>query len=567
MSLKESPKTNPSEDVRIGVFVCNCGSNIAGHVDCGRIFEYAKDLDNVVFAKQNLYTCSESGIAEIQKAITEHKLNRVVVASCSPRTHQPLFASACAQVGLNPYLFEMVNIRDQCSWVHMQEREKGTEKAKELIRMGVAKSRHLEPQQDIEMTLVSKALVVGGGIAGLSAAEALAGMGLEVVLVEKSAELGGLAKNLNTLAPGGDKGIDRITPMVERLSAMPNVKICLSSTVEAIGGYIGNYEAAIGQAGADPVVEKVGCIVVAIGAAPLTPQGIFGYDGDKVITQLELEQKFRAGTFADSNVVMIQCAGARCAEREYCARICCMTAVKNALLIKKNNPESQVHILYRDMQMYGTDNEQMLWEARREGVRFYVYDPAKPPEVKEGAVSFYYPLLGETETIPCDRVVLSTPLIPSEDASKLSQLLRVPVDQYGFFLEAHAKLRPLDFATEGIFLCGSARYPANTAEARAQGLGAASRAASILFKDKLVMSAQIAAIDPDSCVGCQGCMGMCPFDAISFNAEKRICEINPILCKGCGNCASTCPSQSVQLKGYKQRQLSAQIRAVMESFV
>jgi heterodisulfide reductase subunit A2 len=567
MSKEEVTKNDKPDDPRIGVFVCHCGSNIAGFVDCHDIYEYAKGLDNVVFAKENQYTCSESGIAEIQKAIKEQGLNRVVVASCSPRTHQPLFSSSCAEAGLNKYLFEMVNIRDQCSWVHMQEKEKGTAKAKELIRMGVAKSRYLEPQQDIEMTLVSRALVIGGGVAGLSAAESLAGMGIDVVLVEKQAELGGLVKNLNTLAPKGDKGIDRIAPLIEKLNAMPNVKVYLSATVDAVGGYIGNYEATILTADQQRINETIGCIIVAIGATPLTPEGIFGYDGNQVITQNQLEEKLKSGNFADSKVVMIQCAGARSAQREYCARICCMTAVKNALYIKQHNPEAQVHILYRDMQMYGVENENMLWEARRQGVKFYVYDPEKPPVVENKTVSFYYPLMGETETLPFDRVVLSAPLVPSEDALKLSQLLRVPVDQYGFFLEAHAKLRPLDFATDGIFLCGSARYPANTLEARAQGLGAAARAASILFKDKLVLSAQIAAIDPESCVGCMGCMDMCPFEAISFNPEKGVCEINPILCKGCGNCASTCPSQSVQLKGYKPQQLSAQIRAIAESFV
>ncbi len=566
MSNEEATKNEKSDELRIGVFVCHCGSNIAGFVDCHDIYEYAKTLDNVVFAKENQYTCSESGIAEIQKAISEHGLNRVVVASCSPRTHQPLFSSSCAEAGLNKYLFEMVNIRDQCSWVHMQEKEKGTAKAKELIRMGVAKSRYLEPQQDIEMSLVSRALVIGGGIAGLSAAESLAGMGIDVVLVEKQAELGGLVKNLNTLAPKGDKGIDRIAPLIQKLNSMPNVKIYLSSTVDAVGGYIGNYEATILTADQQRVTETVGCIIVAIGATPLIPEGIFGYDGERVITQNQLEEKLKSKSFADSNIVMIQCAGARSSKREYCARICCMTAVKNALHIKQMNPNAKVHILYRDMQMYGTENENMLWEARRQGVKFYVYDPEKPPVVENNTVSFYYPLMGETETISCDRVVLSTPLTPSEDALKLSTLLRVPVDQYGFFLEAHAKLRPLDFATDGIFLCGSARYPANTLEARAQGLGAAARAAAILFKDKLVMGALIAAIDAESCVGCMGCMDMCPFEAISYNAEKGVCEINPILCKGCGNCASTCPSQSVQLKGFKPQQLSAQIRAIAESF-
>ncbi len=555
-------KKSQQEDMRIGVFICDCGSNIAGHLDCAAVTAYASTLPGVVYAKENLYTCSEAGIGEIQTAIKEHNLNRVVVASCSPRTHQPLFQSSCAAAELNPYLFEMVNIRDQCSWVHMQEREAATEKAKDLVRMGVSKAAFLEPQQDIEASLIPRVLVIGGGVAGLSAAETMAGMGLDVVLVEKEAQAGGLLRNINRLAPHGEKASDRISEMIEAVTVRPNVKPYLSSRIEDVEGYIGNFEITIRTDDGASFKEKVGCIVVATGAVPLKPEGMYGYDGKNVITQMELEGRLLKGPIDAERVVMIQCVGARSPEKEYCSRICCQTAVKNARLIKEQNPDAHVHILYRDMQMYGTENERMLWDARGEGVRFDMFSPDQPPTVGDGYVSLYQALTGETVEIPCDLVVLSTPLVAREDVSTLSQLLRVPVDQNNFFLEAHAKLRPLDFATDGIFVCGSARYPANVEEARSQGLGASSRVATILFKDKLVISAIVAEIDPETCVGCMGCMDMCPYGAIDYLPEDRICQVNTILCKGCGSCASTCPSQSAMLKGFKPQQLLAQIRAV-----
>lgn len=557
-----SGKESQQEEMRIGVFICDCGSNIAGHLDCPAVTEYASTLPGVVYAKENLYTCSEAGIDEIQEGIKEHNLNRVVVASCSPRTHQPLFQSSCAAAKLNPYLFEMVNIRDQCSWVHMQERDEATEKAKDLVRMGVSKAAFLEPQQDIEASLIPRVLVIGGGVAGLSAAETMAGMGLDVVLVEKEAEAGGLLRNINRLAPYGEKASDRIAEMIAAVTAKPNVTLYLGSSVEDVGGYIGNFEITIRTKEGGPVQEKVGCVVVATGAVPLKPEGLCGYNGKNVITQMELEERLLKGPIDAKGIVMIQCVGARSPEREYCSRICCQTAVKNARLIREQNPDVHVHILYRDMQMYGTENEQMLWDARGEGVRFDVFSPDQPPTVEDGKVTFYQSLTGGNVEIPCDLTVLSTPLVARDDVPSLSQLLRVPVDQNGFFLEAHAKLRPLDFATDGIFVCGSARYPSNVEETRSQGLGVSSRIATILFKDKLVTSAIVAEIDPATCVGCMGCMDMCPYGAIDYLPEEKICQVNRILCKGCGSCASTCPSQSAMLKGFKPDQLLAQIRAV-----
>ena len=552
LTLDEAP--------RIGVFVCDCGSNIAGHLDCPDVAEYARTLPHVVYAKENLYTCSEAGIGEIKKAIKEQDLTRVVVASCSPRTHQPLFSSSCAEAGLNPYLFEMVNIRDQCSWVHMGNRQDATQKAKQLIRMGVAKSAGLEPQQEIESSLIRKILVIGGGIAGLSAAQALADMGLEVILVEKTPGFGGLLQQVHQLDTG-KSAKESLSTLVDDVQSKSNVTCYTSAVVKETGGYIGNYDIKI-QTKQGLVEEQVGCIVVATGAVPLIPQGLFGYDGKNVISLMELEKRLGQNDLDAKRVVFIQCAGARTKEREYCSRICCMIGVKNAMLIKDQYPLTDVKILYRDMQMYGTHKEQMLWDARGKGVRFDVYSPDRPPRVENGRVSFFQTVTGKTQTFDADLVVLSTPLVPRKDAGELANMIRVPTDQNGFFLEAHAKLRPLDFAADGIFVCGSGRYPATSVEARTQGLGVASRVAAILFKEKLVKSAIVAQINPDACVGCMACLSMCPYEAISYNREKRVCEVNEVLCKGCGNCAATCPSHSAQLRGFKPEQLLAQIGAV-----
>jgi heterodisulfide reductase subunit A2 len=562
------------EEPRIGVFVCDCGSNIAGHLDCPDVAEFVKSLPHVVFSKENLYTCSEAGIGEIKKAIIEERLNRVVVASCSPRTHHPLFASSCAEAGLNPYLFEMVNIRDQCSWVHMGNRENATQKAKNLIRMGVAKAAGLEPRDEITSSLIRKILVIGGGIAGLSAAQALSDMGLEIILAEKTGQLGGLLNQVYGIDTGGTARA-RLEPIINDVQTRSNITCYTKARLTETSGYIGNFVVKLDTPDG-LVTDKVGAIVVATGAVPLIPKGIFGYkasNGDAgilpVISLMELETqllKEGKGELDDTHgipkrVVFIQCAGARTTSREYCSRICCMIAVKNAMLIKDKYPLMDVRVLYRDMQMYGTQKEQMLWDARGKGIRFDVYDPQNPPQVTEGRVDFFQTVTGKTVQLETDLVVLSTPLIPRSSAGELANLLRVPTDQNGFFLEAHAKLRPLDFAADGIFVAGSGRYPATATESRTQGIGVASRVAAILFKDKLIKSGIVASIDPASCVGCMACLSMCPYEAITYNRELRVCEINEILCKGCGNCAATCPSHSAQLAGYKPEQLLAQIGA------
>jgi heterodisulfide reductase subunit A2 len=555
-----------NDDIRIGVFLCHCGSNIAGYLNMEELAEFAEKLPHVAFVQRNLYTCSEGGINEIKKAITEQNLNRVVVASCTPRTHEPLFRSSCGEAGLNPYLFEMVNIRDQCSWVHMKEPEDGTTKAEDLIRMGVAKAALLEPQEVIMSEVEVRALVIGGGISGMTAALALANRGYEVVLVEKEAALGGMLNRLNRLGPTMTPAREFAEEKVGAVTGHPNVTVFTGARVLEAQGFIGKYAVDIETESGVKKID-IGVIIVATGARPFVPEGLYGYDGKRVVTQLEMEMLLKEGLSPDiQNVVMIQCVGSRNEERPYCSRICCQTAVKNAMLIREQNPDAKVTILYRDMQMYGVENEEMFRDSKARGVRYMNYDPGKPPEVEPDKVRVYHALLGRDMKLPADLVVLSTPLVAQEDAEEISRLLRVPADENGFFLEGHVKLKPLDFATDGVFLCGSARFPANIREAVAQGLGAASRASIPLSKGSVVVEPIISVLaDEDACRGCGLCVALCPYGALEIQkTEKgRKVHVIDVACKGCGVCAATCYQHALSINSFTDQQIRSQLEAYL----
>jgi heterodisulfide reductase subunit A2 len=555
-------KEEATSDVRVGVFICDCGSNIAGYLQMKELVEYAKTLPNVAFVQENLYTCSEGGINEIKEAIPRENLNRVVVASCTPRTHEPLFMSACEEAGLNPYLFEMANIRDQCSWVHMKEGEKGTERAKAQIGMAVAKAARLRELSRIKLGLYHSAVVIGGGVSGMSTAMALGNMGYEVDLVEKQDRLGGLLNDLNLVLPAHEPPSVLVNDLTTRLESSPKVKIHTLSEVKKVEGYVGNYIVTLSEQGSESKI-KAGVIVVAVGARVLKPQGLFGYDGEKVITHLELEAMLKQGVSQPKNVVMVQCVGSRCEERTYCSRICCMTAVKNAILLKEAEPETTVTILYRDMQMYGVENEDMFRKSKEMGVRYVTYDPDRPPVVESGQVKVYHLRMGKEMAIPAGLVILSTPLVAQEDVGDISTMLKVPVNANGFFLEGHVKLKPLDFATDGVYLCGNARFPSTIREAVSQGLGAASRAAGVLSKEALYTSGVVADINADTCCGCLGCVDVCPYGAINYMEDRGVCQVNKVLCKGCGGCAATCPSASARLEGFSSDQIYAQIEQAL----
>lgn len=558
---------NKDNDIRIGVFLCHCGSNIAGYLDMEALDDYTRTLPYVTFVQRNLYSCSEGGINEIKKGIEEQNLNRVVVASCTPRTHEPLFRSSCEEAGLNPYLFEMVNIRDQCSWVHMQQQVDGTAKAKDLIRMGVAKAALLKPQESIMSEVCARALVIGGGIAGLTASAALARRGYEVVLVEKKEGLGGMLNRLHKLGPTMTDAGELIEEKTREVMQHDKITVFTGARVTAVQGFIGKFDVEVETESGKKKID-IGVIIVATGSRAFVPEGLYGYDGRRVITQLEMEQLLKEGLDTDvKNVVMIQCIGSRDQERPYCSRICCQIAVKNAILIKDQIQDARVSILYRDMQMYGIENEEMFRESKAKGVRYIHYDLARPPQVESDQVLVYHSLLGREMTLTADLVVLSTPLVAQEDANVSSQLLRVPVDENGFFLEGHVKLKPLDFATDGIYLCGSARFPANIREVIAQGLGAASRASIPMSKGSVVVEPIISVLaDEDACRGCSLCVALCPYSALEIrNTEKgRKVHVIDVACKGCGVCAATCYQHALTINSYTNNQLEAQIDAFLD---
>jgi heterodisulfide reductase subunit A len=555
------------EELRIGVFVCRCGTNIAGFLDTQDVAEYAKTLPNVVFTRENLFSCSEAGVTDIKNGIVENKLNRVVVAACTPLTHEPTFRAACEDAGLNPYLFEFVNIREQCSWVHKTLKEEATQKAKDLIRMGVARAALLEPREAIVTDVIPSALVIGGGIAGLTAASALGSRGFEVKLVEREKELGGMLKNLQQIYPYDVEAREFIESKIKDVQGSPKIEVLCGHTLEKLHGFIGNYQATVSSENGSSRELKVGVIIVATGASLLVPEGMFGYNGNKVINQMELEERLGDAKLDAQNIVMIKCVGARVKERLYCSRICCMAAIKDAILIKKQDPETNVHILYRDLMCYGIANEHLLREAKELGVRFVNYSLDKPPVVEDGKVKVHSDVLGRDLELESDLVVLVTPLIARDGAAELSKLLKVPLDEYRFFLEAHVKLRPNDFATDGIYVCGSAHWPVSTGEAIQQALGAASRASIHLTNKKVKVEPIVSMLfDEDACRGCGLCASLCPYGAIEMvetekGTKARMIEV---ACKGCGVCAASCYKQAIKMNHYSNEQFTAQIRVAFQ---
>lgn len=553
---------------RIGVFVCHCGINIGAYVNVPDVVEYTKQLPNIVHAERHLFTCSEEGISAIKRGIKEYNLNRVLVASCTPRTHEPLFRAACEEAGLNKYLFEFVNIRDQCSWVHMLEPQKATEKAKDLIRMGVAKARLLQPLEEIEMKVYPSALVIGGGIVGMEAALNLANQGFDVHLVEKEPELGGLLRTINKLFTMNQEAVKLIQPLVEQIKSHPKIKTHLSSRVSQVTGFIGNFSIDLDGRGKGEQYT-VGTIIVAVGAEPLKPTGQYGYGKmPNVITQLELEERMKKGESLGQNVIMVNCVGARVPERTYCSRICCMTAIKNAFLIKESNPEAKVWILHRDLMTYGVDFETYYRKAMEIGVRFIRYSLERPPEVvgdkKVDNIKVYHELWRKEIELPCDMLVLTTPLIPAGDNQSISKMLKVSLDESGFLLEAHLKLRPVEFTMDGIYICGSARWPTDVTEGISQAYAAASKAAGPLRMGYVKAEAVNAVVNEDECSGCGVCEVLCPFQAIELQTkgDKRVSRVNEAQCKGCGTCGAACPSEAIAMHHFTDEQILAQVEAL-----
>lgn len=550
------------EEVRVGVFICHCGSNIGGYIDCKEIAERAKKLPNVVFTQDNLYTCSETGLTQIKNGIKEHNLNRVVVASCTPRTHEPLFRACIEAEGLNPYLFNFVNIRDQNTWVHQKQTAEAFDKANELVSMGTAKAVRLEALDKIIVDVTSTALVIGGGVAGITAALNLANQGFETHLVEKEAELGGNLKGLDRLFPTDQSAKELLDSLKQKISNNKKLTVYTSARVKSIEGFVGNYEIEVDQAGSIKEL-KIGIIVVAVGSIPFKPDGMLGYDGKKSITQNELEAKLKAGESMPNNIVMVQCVGARIEERKYCSSVCCMTALKNALSIKEKNPNANITILFRDLYTPGTHYEDYYGRAREAGIIFVEYAPDKMPVLEGDKVKVHNEYLAEDVLVPCDLLVLSVPLVSNADNKTLAQMLKVPLEENGFFLEAHVKLRPMDFATDGVYVCGSAKWPVDITEAISQGYAAGSRASTIISHKKLEVEGATSFL-PDynrsKCTGCEVCITVCPYNAISKDENDDI-VIQQVLCHGCGVCGATCTNHAIIIRHFTDEQILEEIYA------
>ncbi len=630
-ALVTSPEYPPEQDVRseeprIGVFVCHCGSNIGGFLDVPAVVDYARTLPYVVHAEHHLYTCSQDSIQRITEKVKELRLNRVVVASCTPRTHEPLFQESLRQAGLNPYLFEMANIRNQCSWVHADDWHAATEKAKDLVRMAVARAVHLAPLHKQELPVQQGALVIGGGVAGMTAALALSAQGFPVDLVERTGQLGGNLRHVHFMANGGDGrassgivepggGKDHadvngssldpqafLADLVRRVEADPRIRVHLNTEVVASSGFTGNFTSRLRATNgtAQELTVQHGVTIVTTGGQEYQGQE-YGYGSDpRILTQQEFEallakeavrpqgdqatrkaisSELVASSLAHSlpdSVAMILCVGPA---EKYCGRICCTTALKNALKLKELSPEARVTVIYKDIRTFGF-KERLYERAREAGVIFMRYDEEHRPQVTGAAlpgddrdarleVRAWEPAFGEWITIEVDLVILSMPMVPAEGARELATILKVPVDLNGWFLEAHPKLRPVDFASDGIYMAGAAHYPKLMDESIAQALAAAARAATVLSHRTMAVGGVVAQVDPERCAGCLTCVRACPYDVPVVDSQRigvggisGAAYINPALCHGCGICAAECPARAIQLMHYTHAQVESKIEAL-----
>ncbi|HID70338.1 MAG TPA: CoB--CoM heterodisulfide reductase iron-sulfur subunit A family protein [Desulfobacterales bacterium] len=563
------------EELRIGVFVCHCGSNIAGYVDVEDVADYAATLPGVTHVERNLFTCSQDTQELMVKVIEENNLNRIVVAACTPRTHEALFHETIKAAGLNEYLFEMANIRNQNSWVHTGDKTAATKKAKDLTRMAVAKVAWQGPLQNFSVPITRNALVIGGGLAGMAAASNLAQQGFPVTLVERSSVLGGNANHLhNTWS--GEHIPQRVDILIRDIKRNPMITIHAETELMGAEGYVGNFSTTLkNKSGVKQTVEH-GVTIVATGATRLLPDE-YGYRKQKdVVSSIEFDKlcEINDNKVKTSNsFVFIQCVGSRDADRNYCSKVCCTHSVQSAIDLKKENPNRKVYILYRDMRTY-SQREMLYKKAREMGVVFINYELHGKPKVNKKdngfEVEVWDHILHRPLLITADMIILAAAIIPSAGAKKLSRMYKVPLDNHGFFQEAHAKLRPVDFATEGLFVAGMAHYPKPVEESIAQALAASARAATLLSKEEVTLDGIKAEVDPAHCDGCALCIDVCPYHAITLLEEKndkgevhKLVSINKAHCKGCGLCQGTCPKRGVSVAGFTFKQLESQLDAAL----
>ena len=578
VEVEETPQIEvaPEDEPKIGVLVCHCGANIAGFIDVDDLAEYARDLPDVVAVEHDLFGC---GGGKLKEMIVENGLNRVVVAACSPKTHEHLFGLHCGSVGLNKYLMEMANIRNHCSWVHMDDKVKATEKAKKLTRMGVARARLLEPLDKIHSDVIQKCLVIGGGISGMTCALRLADMGFEVHLVEKENELGGALRDLNSMLPGEEDPSALVSELADRVESSELIKAHLNTEIVDVDGFVGRYEVSASEGG-DDVSLSVGAIVVATGADEMKPTGLYKYgENPNVITQLELEERLKAGKLdqkEQSNVVFISCVGAKEVgeeDNQYCCRIGCENILKNARIISQTRPDIGIHILHRDMTLPNKHGEGLRKELEgNDKVRFIRYTREEKPVVNgDSSVVVRDSDSGEKVKIESDLVVLTSPLVGREENATLSEMLRTQLGPGNFFVETLGNLKPLDFVTDGIFLCGTAHSPKGVPEAISDAEGAASRVATLISKDRMEKEPALSFVVDEKCDGCAYCVDPCPFDAITlieylYEGElKKTVDVNEAVCKGCGICMATCPKDGIYVRHFRPEQFSAIVEAALEA--
>ena len=557
------------EEARVGVFVCHCGANIGRVVDVPSVVEYCKKMDNVVYATEQLFSCATDSAESITETIQEKGLNRVVVAACSPRTLEPLFRDTLREAGINQYFFDMANIREHCSWVHAKEKENATEKAKDITRMSVARACHLEPLQEIDLPVNKAALVVGGGIAGLTCALSIAKQGHEVYLLEKASELGGMARRIHFTLDGMDIQA-YLHDLVRKVYQHQSIHVYTDAVITEASGYVGNFITKVtSERGAAEI--KHGATVIAVGAQEYKPTEYLYAEDDRVMTNIELGEKINQEEEKVVNaqsIVMIQCVGCRNEDRNYCSRVCCSHSIKNALKLKELNPTMDIYILFRDMRTYGFA-EDYYRKASDNDVKFIQYEPADKPTVEaataEGRavlrVAATDPILGQKLAVDADFLVLAAAVIPPTGNKEISQFFKVPLGADDFFKEAHVKLRPVDFAADGVFLCGTAHYPKHIPEAINQAYGAASRALTLLSNDIVTVSGSVCEVVENDCVSCGACITACTYGAIEFHetAQGKKAWVNPVLCKGDGLCCAKCPTNAISLKHFTDADLLSQI--------
>ncbi len=570
-----------NEKPRIGVFVCHCGKNIANYLDVEKVTEETKKLPNVEYVDHWMFVCSEDSCKKIKEIAQEKGLNRVIVAACSPRTHGGLFQDTLMEAGLNKYLFEMANIRNHCSWVHSDDWDAATKKAIDLVRSSVAKARHLESLPEEEFSIYPCTLIIGGGVSGMKAALALADMGIKSIILEKESKLGGRLKNLHSMFPSDTRSEDIINPLIKDVTKNKLITVMTSSELDALDGYIGNYKGKVKQK--DKIKEiEFGTIIVATGFKEIDLKGKYQYGKNtNIITQTELETSLKENKLKEpKNVVVINCAGAMDEERPYCCRIGCGVSIKNAKLISQKFPKSKIFLLYRDMRVFGKDEEEYYADVLKNyHVTTIRYPGNKKPEVilddknpKDGPmqVKVYDDILNEEMTLPADLIVLTVNTEGAADTEKLKNMLKVPVDSAGFFIETHAKIKPLDFSTSGVYMCGAAHYPKNLVDSIAQAEGAASRAAIPIAQEKMKGEGIVSEVIEDKCRGCGTCVLACAYSAIdlvphSRESSRMVAKVNRALCKGCGSCAAACLNSAIEQKGYDSKQINVMIAALLDS--